>query len=223
MRLRPRPSVLVFVFFRLPPAGEIPRSGDHCRTANGMLEIFFYFHFNYSAIRPRPSLSLLFFRLVSAGEIPGPGNPLPHHERFVRGVLFYLHVYFNAMRPLPSLPLLYSVCHPQAKFRQNFQNLIFQLQVMKMGEGEPTGKRFLDRLYFRIHCVSYTFFIVFVFEIAGEVPWSPQMVCLRCFILFSILFQCNTPLALTSPYLLLIAIDRRSANGLFESFILFSL
>ena len=91
------------------------------------------------------------FRLPSAGEIPGPGNPLPHHERFVRGVLFYLHVYFNAMRPLPSLPLLYSVCHPQEKFRQNSPKLTFQPQVMKMGEGEPTGKRFLDRLYFPIH------------------------------------------------------------------------
>ena len=43
-------------------------------------------------------------------------------------------------------------------------------QVMNDGEGEPTGKRFLDRLYFRIHCVSYTFFIVFVFEFAGEIP-----------------------------------------------------
>ena len=90
-------------------------------------------------------------------------------------------------------------------------------------EGEPTGKRFLDWLYFQIHCVSYTFFFVFVFEFAGEISWSPQMVCLRCFILFSILFQCNTPLTLTSPSLLLIAIGRRSANGLFESFILFSL
>ena len=50
------------------------------------------------------------------------------------------------------------------------------------------------------------------------------MVCLRCFILFSILFQCNTPLVLTSPSLLQIATtSRRSANGLFESFILFSL
>ena len=49
------------------------------------------------------------------------------------------------------------------------------------------------------------------------------MVCLRCFILFSILFQCNTPLVLTSPSLLPIATGRRSANGLFESFILFSL
>ena len=151
MRLRPRPSVLVIVFFRLPPAGEIPRSGDHCRTTNGMLEIFFTFILITTQCVLDPHFLSSSFRLPSAGEMPGPGNPLPHHERFVRGVLFYLHVYFNAMRPLPSLPLLYSVCHPQAKFRQNSQKLIFQPQVMKMGEGEPTGKRFLARLYFRIH------------------------------------------------------------------------
>ena len=75
-----------------------------------------------------------------------------------------------------------------------------------MGKGEPTGKRFSDRFYFLIHCVSYIFFIVFVFEFSGEIPRSPQMVCSRCFILFSILFQCNTPLTLTSPSLLPIAI-----------------
>ena len=71
---------------------------------------------------------------------------------------------------------------------------------------------------------SLTLFSLSLFsnKFAGEIPWSLQMVCLRCFILFSILFQYNTPLTLTFLSLLPIAIGRRSANGLFESFILFS-
>ena len=94
---------------------------------------------------------------------------------------------------------------------------------MNDGEGERTGKRFLDRLYFRIQSVSPFSLSLFSNKFAGEIPWSLQMVCFRCFILFSILFQCNTPLTLTFLSLLPIAIGRRSANGLFESFILFSL
>ena len=38
------------------------------------------------------------------------------------------------------------------------------------------------------------------------------MVCSRCFILFSFLFQCNTPSSLTSPSLLPIATGRRNTS-----------
>ena len=31
------------------------------------------------------------------------------------------------------------------------------------------GKRFLDLFYFLIHCVSHSFFIVFVFEFSGKI------------------------------------------------------
>ena len=61
---------------------------------------FFYFHFNYNAMRLRPSLSLLFFRLPSAGELPGPGWGQATHCHITNSLfeVFYFIFVFISMQ-----------------------------------------------------------------------------------------------------------------------------